>query len=591
MALTFNQFYNELKKKPEHIQGRIFEKRIKEFFLKSPSLESLSIVKVDLWEDWLYNDWGDGDDIGIDLVAETKTGDFIAIQCKFFNKKTNLIKANIEPLLAVSNKSFSYRGEQKRFSKSYLVTSCQDISRHTEEAIKNQAVPCTILSYYELENAKIDWGLEVLKRRPTNSPRPYQLEAIETVYKRFTEPSINEDGEEAEPLNKGKLIMACGTGKTFTSLKIIERLGVKQVLFLVPSLSLLGQTEEEFNQEKETKQTHLIVCSDSTIKSQYGDDPLEISLDIPATTDPEKIKQFLLKNEDPETIKIVFCTYQSLDKIQQVHKDQNIKGFDLVVCDEAHRTTGVERGGNWQKIHNQEAIRRVKTLFMTATPRVYTKSAKTRAKEQSLEVHCMDDKAKYGELFFSYYFKKAITQKYLSDYKVVILQLPKGDIKGDDFNFISHITEYKVQESLINFLETDKLEEINKKIHIINAQEILKEEIKTVKKEKIDKLICFSNSIKNSKKVTTALTNQKDMKTDHIDGTMTGHQRKKRLSWLKESSSNIKMLSNAQCLSEGVNIPSINGILFAEPKKSQIQVVQAVGRAIRLSKDTAKKYG
>ena len=624
MNKNFSEFYQELLKKSIQEKGKNFElyfkQIIKEFFSKSPKYKS-TIEKVYLWSEW-KNNWGQ--DIGIDLVAQTSDKEFIAIQCKFHTKETKLSKGDLEGLLAVSNKKFNDNGQEKNFTRSYLVTTSQDITTNAEKATENQAISCSIINYNDLLEANIYWDTKKLsssslneelapygtfiKEKEQKKLRKYQLQAVESVYKGFTEVEEDEDDEEeSEPkiANKGKLVMACGTGKTITALKIIEKLKSKQVLFLVPSLSLLDQTVEEFNQERKTKQKHLIVCSDKTIKTTQETDDLLEEIKIPATTNVEKIKNFLA--EETEAIKVIFSTYQSLDKVEEAQKllisrggggggnflEENqsisqIKPFDLVICDEAHRTTGAEKGGNWQKIHNEEKIRRKKTLFMTATPRIYKERAKKQAREQALEVFSMDDKEKYGELFHSYYFTQAIREENLSDYKVVILTIPSGE-ENEDFNFVNHIGKEGVQRDLLNFLKLDKITQKEQKIHIVNSQKILKEEIVTVDKEKINKLICFTNSIKKSKKVQKDLESREDTESDHIDGTMTGNQRKNRISWLRENSNKIKILSNAQCLAEGVNIPSVNGILFAEPKKSQIQVVQAVGRAIR--KAEGKKYG
>ena len=495
--LSFHDFYNLLLNKSVHEKGKNFERFIQEIFknflLHSSRYESL-IKEVYLWSDW-QNNWGQ--DIGIDLVAETQDEQFIAIQCKFHKKETTLKLDDVKGLLSLLNKQFTHKGETKNFTKGFIMTTSNKVGSNVETALQGQTTPCHIINYTSLEEANLYWDLKEVKRKKKKKPRVYQKKAVEAVYNGFTE----QDEDTQEVADKGKLIMACGTGKTYTSLKIIERLEAKKVLFLVPSLSLLGQTVEEYNQEKETKQKHLIVCSDTTIRSKsLEEDPLQIK-DLPATTNKQEIQQFLLE-ENEEITSIIFSTYQSLDKVEDVLKENNII-FDLVICDEAHRTTGISKGKNWQKIHNQEAIRRKKTLFMTATPRVYSDRARKKAEAVDLQVFSMDDEEKYGQIFFSYYFTQAIRNENLSDYKVIILTIPTN--KKTDFNFISHIKESGVQESLLNFLNSKSIKQKGKKVSIINSQEIVKEELVTVEKEKITKLICFANSIQKSKKITAAL--------------------------------------------------------------------------------------
>lgn len=410
--------------------------------------------------------------------------------------------------------------------------------------------------------------------------------------------------------------MACGTGKTFTSLKIAENETDKNglILFLVPSIALLGQTLREWTNDidKDTKLFPICICSDSKISSKKStnDDNITsvVDLALPATTDIEKIVSQLEKIKDKKGMKVVFSTYQSIDVIAKaqekiLEQDKNFGEFDLIICDEAHRTTGVtlknEDESNFVKVHSNEFIKSKKRLYMTATPRLYDDNSKSKAKESEAYLCSMDDKNLYGEEIYRIGFGKAVENNLLADYKVLILTLNSSQIPKE------------LQAIIANGESEFKVDDATKLIGCINglSKQILETEgiIKSTDPEPMKRAVAFCRDIKTSKRITNNLNNYSkdyisslkeeakkkmvDISSKHIDGGMNALEREDLLSWLKEDGEEkeCRILTNARCLSEGVDVPNLDAVLFLSAKNSQVDVVQSVGRVMR--KAPHKKYG
>ena len=399
--------------------------------------------------------------------------------------------------------------------------------------------------------------------------------------------------------------MACGTGKTLTSLKIIESLSITRVLYIVPSLSLLGQTIEAFNQDKEKPQRHKVVCSDRSIKTKENEEDI---LEVPSTSDDKEIYDFLTQVEKSKEgiTSIVFSTYQSLDKLESYFKNKDTKPFDLVICDEAHRCSGLltedkrQTAGSFLKILDDQKIKRDKTLFMTATPKIYKLNQKTAntLQERSAALFSMDDESIFGEIFYEYNFSKAIKEGYLSDYKVSIVRIRSDEWKEKD-TVLAHIESEPIQKALVSFLQENKV----KKSIAFHGSIKDSKQLASLSSENFYKFDKFNEDAELSAVADSVTDSVTDEETDglpplskyieirHVDGTMNSLKRKQELGWLRETSVNgeYKMLTNARCLSEGVDVPDVNGVLFLSEKKSPIDIVQAIGRCIRLAQD--KDYG
>jgi predicted helicase len=328
----------------------------------------------DLYQNvWTYSEWADRQgldkrDTGIDLVAETQgTGEFHAIQCKNYAPDYRIQKKDIDSFFTASGK--------KPFTHRIIVTTTNNWSEHAEDALQGQQPPVSKIDLHDLENSQIDWSKyqskTPVKLKKKKSLLPHQRPAVEAVLKGFNE------------ADRGKLIMACGTGKTFTSLKIAEEFAGRgrRVLFLVPSLSLLSQTLTEWTQESAIPLHSFAVCSDSDVgkKRKKEDDAVQTfthELRIPATTESKKLAQEMNARHDDEHMSVVFSTYHSIDVISKAQHKYDLADFDLIVCDEAHRTTGATFGDDadsaFVSVHDAKFLRSKKRLYMTATPRIYS---------------------------------------------------------------------------------------------------------------------------------------------------------------------------------------------------------------------------
>ena len=590
-------------------KGARFELLIKNWFLTT-KLYSDNIKEIWLWDDFPYKNQFGGSDSGIDLVLHNLEDEYIAIQCKFYKENSEISKSDVDTFISTSAKFFEINGERKKFSNRIFISTTNKWSKKASDLIENQEIPVIRISLNELENSDVDWSKIYLgkqgneAKKASKTIRNHQKEARDSVNKYFKEN------------DRGKLIMACGTGKTFTSLKIAENETNKNgfILFLVPSIALLGQTLREWTNDidKETKLYPICICSDSKISSKKStnDDNITsvIDLALPATTDIDKIVNQLEKIKDKRGMKVVFSTYQSIDVIAKaqekiLEQDKNFGEFDLIICDEAHRTTGVtlknEDESNFVKVHKNEFLKAKKRLYMTATPRLYDDNSKSKAKEGDAYLCSMDDEKLYGEEIYRIGFGKAVENDLLTDYKVLILTLSSSQIPVELQNIIAN------GEKEFNFDDATRL------IGCINglSKQILDKEgiIKSTDPEPMKRAVAFCRDIKTSKRVTNSFNDYSEeylsslkeeakrkmvnISSKHIDGGMNALEREELLSWLKEDGEEqeCRVLTNARCLSEGVDVPNLDAVLFLSAKNSQVDVVQSVGRVMR--KAPHKKYG
>ena len=384
----------------------------------------------DLYSDvWTYSDWAalqglDKRDTGIDLVAKTNgTDEYHAIQCKFYAENYRVQKSDIDSFFTASGK--------KPFVHRVVIATTNNWSEHAEDALQGQQLTVSKIDLLDLENSQIDWA----KYQPKQPPA---LKAKKTLREHQTTAlaAVEVGLASAE---RGKLIMACGTGKTFTSLKIAERLAGpgKRVLFLVPSLSLLSQTLTEWTQESETPLHSFAVCSDSDVgnKRKKDDDLVQTfahELRYPATTDAQRLTQEMGKRHDSHHMSVVFSTYHSIEVISKAQRDFSLADFDLIICDEAHRTTGAtfdtEDESTFVKVHDGAFIRSAKRLYMTATPRIYGDVAKASAEKDNVALCSMDNEALYGKELYVITFSEAVRRELLVDYKVIVLAVEEAHV-------------------------------------------------------------------------------------------------------------------------------------------------------------------
>lgn len=583
--------FREEARSNRHLGDR-FERLIKTYLKTDP-------YYADLFEEvWLWSEWPDrwGPDTGIDLVArERETGEFWAIQCKFFDPAHTLQKADIDSFFTASGKLFSTREGSHAFAKRMIVSTTDKWSKHAEKSLRDQAIPVIRLRIQDLEESPIDWSQfdwdrpEQLTLRSRKTPRDHQSEAIEKVISGF------------KAHDRGKLIMACGTGKTFTALKIAETMVQKAkdggtVLFLVPSIALLAQTLREWTAECEKPFHAFAVCSDTKVTRQHEDLAVH-DLAFPATTDPARLARTHAAVCNGQRMTVVFSTYQSIDVIHQAQR-QGFPRFDLVICDEAHRTTGViledREESHFVRIHDPDYIQADKRLYMTATPRIFGDAVKSKADEAGAVLCSMDDETMYGPVFYRLGFGEAVSRGLLADYKVLVLAVDE-----------KHISR-RLQRHLSAPGEGINLDDAVRIIGCWNglSKRFIGEEAKEEDPKPMRRAVAFCRTIKDSKHIANLFQAVVDeylehrqeedplrCEVRHVDGSFNALERNRLLDWLKENAGEkvCRILSNARCLSEGVDVPALDAVLFLNPRKSVVDVVQSVGRVMRTA--SGKKYG
>ena len=619
---TFAQILNKSRQDAfsERDKGYRFE-RLMQAYLKTTTLYANLFEEVWLWTEFPFHDQFGGKDTGIDLVARTVEGEYWAIQCKCYAANAFINKPDVDTFLATSGKRFETESGITGFVQRLWISTTNKWNSTAEQTIRNQNPPVTRLNLIDLENDDVDWNsLEqgifgMASRSKPFTIREHQQEAIDQTHAYF-----KIDEATGQPVHtRGKLIMACGTGKTFTSLRIAENEtgGRGLVLFLVPSIALLGQTLRSWLQQALEPMMAVCICSDPQVSKQTekndNDTTSVVDLALPASTDvPSIVKQLQhARRHNAEGLTVVFSTYQSIDVIsraqQQLLKETGdaFGTFDLIICDEAHRTTGVtlkdETESAFVRVHNNDFLRAVRRIYMTATPRLYTDETKKRAEENSAVLCSMDDRSMYGDEIYRIGFGEAVKQELLSDYKVLILAVGEKDITPT------------LQNALTREDGTIDADDPSKLIGCINAlsKKVLGADEEFVKGSDplpMRRAVAFCSSIKASKAIANAFTDYKDLYMEdireedratmvdvvahHVDGSMSATKRDEELMWLKEQPENereCRMLTNARCLSEGVDVPSLDAVVFISPKNSQVDVVQSVGRVMRRSE--GKKYG
>lgn len=592
--MTFQEFIANLKERAQNTseQGRLFEKFVKGYLTKSKIFSSV-FEKVWLWNEFPYNN--NKHDTGIDLVAKKQNSEeFTAIQCKFYDEHTKISKQNIDSFISDSGKSFSADGKEVFYSQRIIVTTTE-LGKNAESAIKNQQIPVSLYDFNDFINDKdIDWDKfsfnnpgNLTLHHESKSLRTHQQKAIDCVLEGF------------KKADRGKMIMACGTGKTFTSLKLAEKYAGegKTVLFLAPSISLVSQTIKEWLKEASIKLGVIPVCSDSNVgRKELEDDISDATAELifPASTDADKFSE-QYHNLRGEVMKVIFSTYQSIEVVKDGQERCGFE-FDLIICDEAHRTTGVTLAdgdrSSFRQIHDADYIKGKKRLYMTATPRVYGEAVKTKAKDENAVLCSMDDIAVYGEEFYRLGFGEAVEQDLLADYKVMIMTVNEGYVKRNGQNIFDNQDDLNISGKIFGtWTALSKHNVVDNSLYTDIADS-----------NPMKKAVMFAGTIKaseNIKAVVGKLQTEFDYKSenliplsiDHVDGGMNSLIRNKKLAELKKESEDntCKILSNARCLSEGVDVPSLDAVIFMAPRNSMVDIVQSVGRVMR--KSAGKKYG
>ncbi|MBS0225734.1 MAG: DEAD/DEAH box helicase [Proteobacteria bacterium] len=586
----------------EREKGTYFEELILAYLRNEATYKDL-YSKVWTWAEWAPNNGFTAKDDGIDLVAEVAgTGEIHAIQCKFYATDYKLQKKDIDSFFTASGR--------KPFAHRIIVSSTDHWSEHAENALVDQQPPVSKITLHDLEESQVDWAKYQSKAKVSLKPKktllPHQQSALKAV-------TVGLQGAD-----RGKLIMACGTGKTFTSLKIAEAMAGKgkRVLFLVPSLSLLSQTLTEWTQESSIPLHSFAVCSDSDVGKKGGrkeDDAVQTfthELRYPATTDAKALAKTVAARQDDEHMTVVFSTYHSIEVIHDAQHNHGLADFDLIVCDEAHRTTGATFEGDdesaFVRVHDADYIRAAKRMYMTATPRIYADTAKAVAERDNVALYSMDNEAWYGKQLFLISFSEAVKRGLLVDYKVIVLAVEESHINRRLQNLL------KDESNTLRVDDAAKIVGCWKALAKLGIHEDGNESPEPMKRA-----VAFCQVIEPGKGGKTHKVSSKEIagmfqavveayqdaddiedaarltcQAEHVDGGMNAGEKEAKLDWLKAPTppDTCRVLSNVRCLSEGVDVPALDAVLFLTPRNSQVDVVQSVGRVMRNSPGKKRGY-
>ncbi len=605
------------------MKGSYLEQLVEQY-LENDGVHAPQYTDVWLWKDWPNRPENfTNKDNGIDLVASRTDGGLTAIQVKFYAPGYKVQKNDIDSFLSASSK--------KPFTNAVVVDTTEgDWSKNALEMMDDRIVPVQRIGLTDFRHSNIDWATYDLTAPTTPKLfdkkvlRPHQHKAVQAALKGF------------EDHDRGKLIMACGTGKTFTSLKLAERfaedLGHARILFMVPSLALMSQSLKEWSDETEQTMHAYAVCSDNKVGRVKDTDLTDVALhdlQIPATTDGARLIESMNNRNLDEGMTVVFSTYQSIDAVGAAQQ-AGLPDFDLIICDEAHRTTGATLAGDGEshfvKIHDNHWIGGTKRVYMTATPRIFNDNTKDAAKEKDAVLCSMDDQSIYGPVFYRIGFGEAVEQKLLTDYKVLVLGVDETQVRTS------------FQDQLADANSELNIDDIAKLVGVWNG--LAKRRAGEFQDgfgqdwQPMRRAVAFNRSIKASQVIETefselARVHLTDLSNDdptddlrvqvrHIDGGFNAVRRGERLDWLKaepdvvlvddrtaprddygrwpkKEQPTCRILTNARCLTEGVDVPSLDAVLFMNPRNSMVDVIQAVGRVMRNHTDSAtgevKKFG
>ncbi|WP_144707542.1 DEAD/DEAH box helicase [Dermacoccus nishinomiyaensis] len=594
MSVTVHEVLDDLRAKAtsERDKGSRFE-QLMAAYLQTDPLFADQFSDVWSWQDWPGRDGKS--DTGIDLVAVDRvTGENVAIQCKFYAEGHTVSKGDIDSFLSASGTS--------KFGQRIVVDTGAPWGKNAEDTIRDQTVKVRRISLADLQNSNVDWGKftwsapDTLPTVGKKTPRPYQRTAIDKVIEGLT------------THDRGKLIMACGTGKTFTSLRLAEQqVGAGgSVLFLVPSISLLSQTVREWAANAEVPLDMIAICSDpkSTSRSNAVEDISAVDVALPASTNNAVVQERWSKAaQRSDSMTVIFSTYQSIDVVAAAQAQGGFGPFDLIICDEAHRTTGVSVAGQdesaFVRVHNNGVIAGTKRLYMTATPRIFGEDSKKKALDGAAELASMDDETKFGPDLHRLGFGEAVEKNLLTDYRVLILA----------------VDEEYVTKNFQAELAQDGEIQLGDAARMVGCWQGLAKHFDTVEGESLapmKRAVAFAKDIKTSKAIAQAFPDvvnkhvaavdlpddaaeeqSTDLKIEiqHVDGSFNALARNERLDWLKAepADNTCRILTNARCLSEGVDVPNLDAVLFLTPRSSEVDVVQSVGRVMR--KAPGKEYG
>lgn len=576
----------------EKEKGQWFETLARQFLTQEPTFE---VEDIWTWREWPEREaltGLDGRDMGIDLVAKLHGGEWVAIQCKFYAEHRRISRRDVDGFLAESSR--------EPFAKRWMVVTCP-WGRGAEQAVAGKLlVPVHRIDFMDYADRQV---LEVAKPAIPLVLDGKRLEAVEAVV----------DGLETQGHDRGKLIMACGTGKTFVSLRIAERLvpDTGRLLFAAPSIALVSQARSAWLTHTDRPMRSLVVCSDASAGGSGESDRAGIdALVCPVTTGPAKIAAHL---QGGDGVRAVFSTYQSLDKVIAAQQASPELVFDLAIADEAHRTAGVEGDDDkaFQDFHRIDALRCRKRLYMTATPRIYSPTSVKRLRTRQargtlgtgrLRVYDMSDPDVFGRQLYRLKFKDAVEAGMLSDYRVIVL--------GVRSEWVTASLAKLVEEHHRVVRPSDATRLLGVSL-AVNGH--IQGEMMDAPQGPLGRSLAFANTIARSKWYADTINDPElrrrttrrirldrgqqaqsamQVVAEHLDGSDSALKRNRGLRLLRDGGANpyeCRMVCNAKLFTEGVDVPELDSVVFLDPRKSHIDIVQAVGRVMR--KSQGKRFG
>lgn len=598
-------------------QGTAWERAVQFYFKNDPLYEG-RFDDVWMWADAPTNPGKQ--DVGIDLVArDADTGEYWAIQAKCYTEKTLSEKDVSTFFMQATDDTYAYK---------VLVDTSPRLTKNLDAYVREHDNVIRI-GLDDIKRSNLPWQdfwthgmhltceeVHAARERLVFEPRKHQRRAIDAVKAEF-------DGAD-----RTTLVMACGTGKTLTALRLAEELVPGgTVLFLAPSISLVAQSMRDWAEQVRGRLNPYVVCSDPKASSLGKGDPAEVAesygtlsmVPYPATTNPELLASRF--RSEPDALNVVFSTYQSIDVIHEA-QEAGLPAFDLVICDEAHRTTGRMHGEDGRadetafvRVHDNAWIDARRRLYMTATPRVYeTRDEQLPgvAKVSDGLVASMDNPEVYGRICHRLSFGAAVSQGLLTDYKLVVMQVDQSMMPRSIQRLVANNANEIEMPDAARFLGVWKA--LFDRTHAGGAMDL----DGTGASEGDDARrvlhhgIAFAANIAASKflserfqqVVDTYLQGMEEedaglgdggrhVRVDvrHVDGTMTAPERAERLDWLAGDDGDdvCRILSNARCLAEGIDVPALDAVIYLSKRRSKVDIIQSVGRVMRTS--PGKRYG
>ena len=492
------------------------------------------------------------DSKGIDGVYEDASGNLIPYQAKYRSDRDTLSYTEVSSFLGVTEKSLRDR---------VILTNARELATDVanREGLRSvRAAQFNCLSEDDFSRIQ-SWLCDIITEAKRWDPMPHQKDAVEKITLELAQAS------------RTTAVMACGTGKTLVALWVAESIQPKTVLVLVPSLALISQTLAEWCSQTlwGDRLRYLCVCSDDTVDESKINDTYRVrqsDVEFSVTTKADVVVRFLHQNASG--VNVIFSTYHSIEIVAA-----GLKGIpiDFGVFDEAHKTTGSENGLFAFGLRDKNLFIKNR-LFLTATPRHY--DLRKRDKEGDFRIVSMDDESLYGKVSYRLSFSAAAENKIIVPYKV-ILSVSLNKVLDDEL--------LRTGSTLVRKNEIQA--------RWVANQIALK---CAINKTSASKIITFHSRVELAQKFASDSAlgigeHLEGFSVFHVNGRQSASERKHLMDSFKDAPKGL--ITNARCLTEGVDVPAIDMVAFIDPKKSKVDIAQAAGRAMRQSKATGKTTG